>query len=248
MGLVNTKRYFGTSLSGRAGCAGLLFLLFCIVPLSLCAQQQDPASRALQKAQGMLRQLSSEKKALEAEVAGRDADLAKAQTELARVQDQVIQQQNMSAAMAENNAALVERIKSDYGKIQQIIAKYRALQADLGRYQQDHELLKNAVAERDHWISECRKNNTELIAQGKNLLARYNDKSLWDSLVESEPALGLGKVDVELEDQEYRFKLEDLKVRPPAETKLPLKAQEQNHAPGSAASPGAADPGTSSGG
>ena len=144
--------------------------------------------------------------------------------------------------MAENNAALVERIKSDYGKIQQIIAKYRALQAELALYQQDHALLQNAVTERDQWISECRKNNTRLIAQGKDLLTRYNDKSIWDSLVESEPALGFGKVDVEIEDQEYRFKLEDLKVQPPADSKLPLKTRAQKNPPGTAVSPEAESP------
>ncbi|MGH8547362.1 MAG: hypothetical protein ACRERU_01920 [Methylococcales bacterium] len=203
-------------------------LIFCTIGAGVTyAQQENQASQSLRKAQGLLRQLFSEKKALEEKNAELVSELAKTKTETSLIQQQIQQQQIIHAALQENNAVLVERIKSDYGKIQDIIAKYRALQEELRRYQQDHALLTNAVIEREKWISNCRKNNASLIAAGKDLLGRYNNKSVWDSIVELEPVLGLVKADYENENQEYRFKLEDLEVQLPAAGGLRLKTKDK---------------------
>lgn len=188
--------------------------------------QDSSANRALRKAQGMLRQLASEKKALEAKIADLEGQLADVNNNVSQAQDEMRQQQGINAAVRENNAALMERIKSDRVKIQGVIQNYREKQAELTLYQHDRALLMNAVAERDEWIADCKKKNTALIDTGKDLLTRYRDKSVWDSVVESEPVLGLGEVDVQIENQSYRYKLEDLKVIPPVASKPKLKADQ----------------------
>jgi hypothetical protein len=142
--------------------------------------------------------------------------LANTKAELARMQEEADHQQSVNTALAQNNAVLAERINSDHRKIQDIIEQYRTQQAELKVYQQDHELLKNAIAERSQWIADCQKNNAALIEAGKELLIRYENKSVWDSIAGIEPVLGIGKVGQEVDKQEYRFKLEDLKVQPPA--------------------------------
>ncbi|MCI0668090.1 MAG: hypothetical protein L0Y38_02325 [Methylococcaceae bacterium] len=205
----------GDRIAGRATWLAALLVLSAIAAGVSHAEQESPANQALRKAQGLLRQLASEKKALQEKNSELEAELAKTKTEISINQQQIQQQQSLNAALKENNAVLVERIESDHGKIQDIIAQYRALQEQLSLYQQDHALLGNAVVEREKWISECRKKNDSLIMAGKDLLVRYNHKSVWDSIVESEPVSGLGKVNVEIENQEYRFKLEDLQVQPP---------------------------------
>ncbi len=196
--------------------AGSVFFLFSIGSPVTHAQQDSPAERAMRKAQGMLRQLSSEKKALETKNAVLEAELAKTKAELSGVQQEVNQQHSVNNALAQNNAVLVERINSDHRKLLEIIEQYRAKQTELKTYQQDHVLLKNAIIERSQWITDCQKHNAALIDAGKELLVRYDNKSVWDSIAGIEPALGIGKVEQEIENQEYRFKLEDLKVRPPA--------------------------------
>lgn len=205
---------------------GAILLLSVIGTGVTYAQQESQADRAMRKAQGMLRQLASEKNALEVKIGELESELASAKAEAFRVQQEVNQQQSINSAMMGNNAALVERIKSDQGKIQNIIEKYRARQTELELYQHDHVLLKNIIIERDEWISSCQKANALLIDAGKDLLIRYNQKSIWDSIVALEPISGIGNVDAEVENQEYRFKLEDLKIRPLEAGAAPLNIKQ----------------------
>lgn len=210
----------------RLSVRALLACLCLSIPLFVAAQPESPANQALRKAQGMLRQLATDKKALESKVAELEAELAKKNVEITQILEEITKQQSVCLALQENNAMLVERIQSDTAKIQDIVGKYKARLHELQLFQHDHALLQNAVAERDEWIADCRTKNSSLIAEGKNLLQRYDDKSLWDSFVGEEPLVGIGKVEQEEKEQEYRFKLEDLQVPPPKQSEMPLKAKE----------------------
>ncbi|MGH8475220.1 MAG: hypothetical protein ACRER2_05520 [Methylococcales bacterium] len=230
--LVDDRVTLGLNIvSMRAGWLAAIFLFFFGTTAMIQAQPASQANQALRKAQGMLRQLASEKKALEAKNAELEAELAKKNVEISQILEEVTKQQSVCLALQQNNAMLVERIKSDNGKIQDMIAKYRTRQEEIKLYQHDHVLLQNALVERDEWISNCRTRNSSLLAQGKDLLLRYNEKSLWDSFVGEEPVLGIGKVDQETRDQEYRFKLEDLEVQAPDAGALPLQIKQGQSPP-----------------
>lgn len=213
--------------------AGILLVAICVQPLS--AQQNDSANRALRKAQGMLRQLSTEKQALETRNAELQTEIDSLKNDVASTQSAVTQEQAMTAAVREQNLALTDRIRSDYGKMQAIIQKYREKEQELALYKHDHQLLLNAVGERDEWMANCELRNASLIDAGKDLLKRYDEKSVWDSISASEPVLGLGKVNVEIENQEYRFKLEDLKVQLPEKQDLDTRATRAPEQSGEAA-------------
>lgn len=212
------------SLNGRIVRLAVVAVLFCVFSNSW-PQQESAAERAMRKAQGLLRQLASEKKALELKNSEMVFELEKASAEIAKQQAALAEQHKVNQAFAENNAILVERVQSDHEKMQDMIGKYQAKQAELALYQHDHALLKKAVVERDQWMAQCRQNNTSLLDAGKELLRRYDEKSLWDAFVGQEPLLGIARVDQEVQEQEYRFKLEDLKVRSATLEPDPLKIE-----------------------
>jgi hypothetical protein len=58
----------------------------------------------------------------------------------------------------------------------------------------------------------CRENNTQLRTINQELLDRHHDRGLFDALAEAEPFTGLGQVRLENVVEEYRYRIDDLKV------------------------------------
>ncbi|MGH6821023.1 MAG: hypothetical protein ACREDU_09210, partial [Methylocella sp.] len=81
-----------------------IFFLSFIGPGIVYAEQASPANQALRKAQGMLRQLASDKKALETKNAELEAELAKKNLEISQIVEEATQQQSIYVALQENNA------------------------------------------------------------------------------------------------------------------------------------------------
>lgn len=200
-------------------------LLLMLLGSSAVAQAEADAGaasqQALRKAQGLLRQLMEEKTALQAELAKlkQDSDAAKQQasklekelgatkTDFARLQ---ISQQELNEKL-QGESAERSRLAQSYSSLQGV---QQSTSATLKQYQQDHALLLNAVQEREAWIAQCGEANKKLLELQQELLARYDDKNLWDVIRQNEPLTGIAKIGAENAAQEYRFKREDLRVQP----------------------------------
>jgi len=70
------------------------------------------------------------------------------------------------------------------------------------------------VKEREQAEQACVGNNQQLIAAGEALAKQHGERSFWELFSELEPLTGIGKVATETAVQDYRFKLEDLRVTP----------------------------------
>jgi septal ring factor EnvC (AmiA/AmiB activator) len=195
--------------------------------------------QTLNKAQGMLRQLSQEKAELEAKTASLEKELADTKKtledrgkqletrakELQVMQVEVKHKADTLAALEKNNGILknnneilkthLEKLKQQYGEQNQALQEQsRRLSAELTASQQDNALLVRAVKERAEWIDKCTKRNGQLIKTNKDILDHVRDKSFWESLQEAEPLTGIASVAKENKLEEYRYKLNDLRVTP----------------------------------
>jgi hypothetical protein len=70
----------------------------------------------------------------------------------------------------------------------------------------------SAVKEREKWIFQCSEKNQKVIAAADELAKKYDSKSIWQQLSESEPFTGISNVEVQNTIQNYQFSLEALKV------------------------------------
>jgi len=192
------------------------------------ATQDSPAARALRKAQGMLRQLNAEKQALAAEKTKLEEKLKEVEKENAQLKDKVQKRQKQIGRYQDRNNKLMERISQDRTRMEEMVARYREKVRELKRYQADNQLLRQAVLERNHWIDHCRKQNQTLLQEARKILQAYRDKDVWEALLESEPVTGIPRVELENQVQAYRFRLQDLTVKP-------FKGDKQN--PGNPSSP-----------
>jgi septal ring factor EnvC (AmiA/AmiB activator) len=199
--------------------AGILFryvilvLLLCSVNAPLLAEPRKAAGDdAARRAQYLLRQMQ--------------AELQKARTENARLQselDALARKHSDTAAQLEKtegrlsssntrNMALKNRLLSDGDKYRELMNRYRKVLGELRKAQFMVAYMEEAVVERNDWIQTCRASNEELYTVNTELLAAYENKGLIASLSRAVPVTGLAMVRDENIVEEYRYRLEDLKV------------------------------------
>ena len=184
--------------------------------------------KTLNKAQGMIRQLSEEKMALEAQLgpmqkeleetkhaleeqsklaADKTQELQKAQADIQR-KAEVIAAHMKNAEVYKNNIEILKQ------NLQKAIDQGQKLNQELAVTQQDNSLLVGAVKERSEWIDKCTKNNSELIRVNKEMIDNFGNQNFWDALQEAEPITGIASVAKENKLEGYRYNLNSLRVTP----------------------------------
>lgn len=195
-----------------------LLMLICLLhngPISAAPKQETPEQQAYKKAQGVVRQLNEEKRALETEKAGLLEQVKKLESlvkQLEPLQGEVEQHKTQAESLRNANGALAAQLNNEREKQQALHGKIKDIVAQAKLIQNDNQLLVAAVNERERWISQCSDKNRQMLEANQVLVSKYRDKGFWDNLAEIEPFTGIGKVDSQNTAETYQFKLEDLKV------------------------------------
>ena len=220
----------------------LLFLLVWSDDSHAEPKANNNAAQALQKTQGMLRQLNQEKLALQTENAALQAQLKQLQTEAAKVpplQAQVdalkVQADTVSASLAtaqQTTSGLQNQVAKAQQREQGLQRQLQETTSQAQLIQQDNELLAAGLQEREQWIKQCGEKNQQLLKVNGELVEKYQAKGFWDKVADIEPLTGIGRVNTENTAEDYQYKLEDLKTlsfTPEAEP--PTVAQETPDTP-----------------
>lgn len=204
----------------------ILTLMLAVIfsPPMFAAQpkQSDAAQQALKKAQGVLKQLNEEKAALETEKKTLSDEKAALQTQveklesalkqLSPLQAEVVAQKSAVDSLRNSNGALSSQLSRSQANERELNKKLQETVAQAKLIQNDNQLLVSAVQERERWIGRCDEKNRDVIHAANELTTKYQNKSFLEKLSEVEPFTGIGNVEMENTEQNYQFKLEDLKV------------------------------------
>ncbi len=176
---------------------------------------------AIKKAQGMIRQLAQEKSALEAEKTAWLNEKAELDAKLKALDDAVRKLQPLQGEVERYKNGLEtvrSHLESQLGQERQtrqaLLEKHNRVVAQARDIQSDNRLLVQAVQEREQWISQCGDVNRKLQTANQEILGKYQDKSLWQQLAELEPVTGIARVETETTVEDYRYKLQQLKITP----------------------------------
>ena len=195
-----------------------LLMLICLLhgaQTGAAPKQETPEQQAFKKAQGVVRQLSEEKRTLETEKAGLLEQVKKLESlirQLEPLQGEVRLHKNQAEVLRNANSTLEAQLNGEREKQQGLHSKIKDIVAQAKLIRNDNQLLVFAVNERERWISRCADKNRQLLEANQALVGKYQDKGFWDNLAEIEPFTGIGKVDTQNTVETYQFKLEDLKV------------------------------------
>lgn len=195
-----------------------LLLVTTVVDAQAPKQSANPAAdQALKKAQGMLRQLNEEKTALAAEKVVLQArlEVLEAQVrQLQPLQGEVERQKASAETLRSSNQGLAHQLQQSREQEKTLTHQWQTSEHQAKLLQADNAQLVNVVQERQQREQACVENNRQLVAEGQALLSQLNDKTFWEKLTQAEPFTGIASVGTETLVQEYRYKLEDLKVTP----------------------------------
>ncbi len=178
---------------------------------ALADTEADRLREALRSATAQTRQLEDERTALQAKLADADREkaAARAQVDAARAEVRQVRKEQREA-IEEFNKRLAERDET--------LEKWRAA------YEEAATVARTKDAERAKFEGEataykastksCVTKNGQMLKAGSELLHRYQDVTIGDTIVAREPALGLRRVEIQNVIQDTRDKILDQKATP----------------------------------
>jgi chromosome segregation ATPase len=206
-----------------AYCHGLLTLA-CLLA-GMAGSQAEPKSNdggaVIRKAQGIIRELSQQKMALEAEKAvwlseksALDAKLKSLEAAVNRLSPLQSEVERYKAGLESVRDNLEIQLAQQRQREQALLQKYNETVSKARNIRDDNTLLVQAVREREQWIEQCSGLNKQLRAVNLEVLDQYREKGLLQQLAELEPLTGIAKVQSESVAEDYRYKLQQLKITP----------------------------------
>ncbi len=169
------------------------------------------ADEALTRAQYMIRQMNAELNQLKSTNQGLLTDKTAQQVELKSLHKKYDKLQSSSEDNKKSLKGKVGEIKQQYKDEIYAHTETRKLLAEMT--QEKNRLFKVAT-EQIQAIDLCVGNNKKFFDINQQLLSIYENKGVWDSVIQAEPFSKLSQVQVENLVDDYQYKLEDLRVEP----------------------------------
>lgn len=190
------------------------------------ARRSGGGDQAAARSQAVLQQLTAERARLQAEnaklVTDRDQlakDMEETKQRLKSSQKDLKRSQVDLETSRDGNEGLNKRLKGAHdrierseGRLRDLIAKHKATVQRLGASESKNHELEDLAARQKEQIATLEGKNKKLYQAGIQLMDRYEDKGIVDALLQREPLTQIKDVEVQNVLEEYRNKLDDLKV------------------------------------
>lgn len=117
----------------------------------------------------------------------------------------------------ERTAAELEKSRS---QLQELIGRFRDTAKTLQDVEQDRNEARSLLKAHEVKLNTCASRNVELGALANEVLDRYERKGMWASAAQSEPFTKITRTRIENMVDEYRARIEDLKIPASEPTKI----------------------------
>lgn len=178
---------------------------------ALADAESDRLRDALRTTTAQLRQLEDERTALQAKLADADREKAAAKAQIDAARNEVRQvRKEQREAIEEFNKRLTERdetLEKWKTAYEEAATVARTKDAERAKFEGQANAYKAST-------KNCTTKNTVLIRAGRELLHRYQDVTIGDTIVAREPVLGLRRVEIQNTIQDTGEKILDQKVTP----------------------------------
>ena len=195
------------------------FLLYAQSTNAETSRREAGDSAAMAKAQMMMRQLAQEKDALQ----GENAELKKQLDSINRKIESLKQEkthldqklgssQSLISRYKENTELLRDRIIKDNERMKELVDKFKELIQAFKVVEQEKTQLKTTLEQSRQDLLGCAEKNVKLVQNNKDLIKQYQNKNVWDAMLQAEPVTQLKQVEIENIAQEYQNTIDLLKI------------------------------------
>jgi chromosome segregation ATPase len=172
------------------------------------------------KAQYLLKQISSENTSLKEQIKALEAKLESKETTINKLKQSVSNKNKSIKSRNEVMNRYQKTVKSQQSRIEltrekfnQLVVKYRELVKALKVLEAERAESHNKINIKQAKLELCNKNNKELAKTASNILDEYENKGIWDALLQKEPVTQLKRVEVENYTQKLSKDINELQVR-----------------------------------
>lgn len=194
-------------------------LLYSTAVTAEVAARDDGNQAAMAKAQYLLRQISMEKEALQAENAQlkeeaekRDKRLQALKKKIASTKKSLNNSQDMLGKYQDAVTVQRERMMEMRDKFQKLVDKYKELVAALRLVEGERASLQKKNQTSLRTLQKCADNNQDLYQANLELLKQYEQKGVWDAMMQKEPVTQLKRVEIENMIEDMKYRIDKLKV------------------------------------
>lgn len=174
----------------------------------------DANTKALAKLQALVKAANTERDLIKTEKDKLSADIEQLKKEVATKTSDEQRVNNELTAQKSSNAAVSNTLQQTHAKLVDIIEKYNALNKSKNDLNVLHVNLENSHKQTEAQLQSCEDKNLKLFEAGKEILNTYENKSVMDSLLKSDPIFQFKSVEMEGIVQEYEDKLSKQKLQP----------------------------------
>lgn len=192
----------------------------------------DPAAAA---AVQQLQQVSTERDSLLAsqqelkaeserrtkELSDAKAKLLDSTNEIARLKAQLGESARAADRAGEASSATAEKLKDTQERLQKVVEKYKELVNELRSSEERVAALELAAGKKGDSLTQCIKDNRALHDATQDLIRKYEEKGVWDALLQREPVTQIKRVEVESMAELYRDEAARHVFQPQADASTP---------------------------
>lgn len=182
-----------------------------------------------------LQQLAVERDALRAKNDQMEADNASMSKELnalkakldvaardnAALKTKLTESERVAGRAQETGAATADKLKDTQDRLQKVVDKYKELVENLRKSEEHGAALQISLGQQSDSLQQCAKDNQSLYQTSLELLQRYENKGVWDAMLQHEPVTQLKRVELESLGETYRDRMEQHKFQPQADAASP---------------------------
>ncbi|NWF55222.1 MAG: hypothetical protein HXY45_10565 [Syntrophaceae bacterium] len=180
----------------------------------------DKLQKEKESLEGQNKDLAEKAAALETRVGSSEARAAGLEKKVASLEKKVGSLETNAASLEKKHSDLAARLSrteaernSLHQKLRETTEEVRARDQALKNAAADWQKSQGELKRMTQKYDRCAANNARLSALADELVKRYQGKGVMDSIMEKEPLTQVKKVELEKLCQEYRYKIEDQRIK-----------------------------------
>ena len=185
----------------------IMSLIFVLLLISASPAQAN--KDALARAQYMIRQINAELNQLKSSNKKNKADMLLLEEENKSLKKKYTKLVNKSKKNKNSLSGKIAEIKKKYSTE---VKSHNETRKQLQEVTFQKKRLSSIETAQKQKLNLCIGNNRKLYEVNLDILSKYENKDMWDSLVQSEPFTKLTQVEIENMVDDYQYSMDDLRV------------------------------------
>ncbi len=196
----------------------VIVILVVLLPIQQSVAEAVRRSGGDSVSSALLQQITAERDGLRAKQEQLTADNERQAKELAevknrlsenlkevnRLKSQIDESSRVAGRAQESGAAVTEKLVETQERLQKVVEKYKELVSDLRSSEERGTVLETSVAEKSDVINQCINDNQTLYLATQELIQHFEQKGVWDALLQHEPVTQIKRVEIETIGESYR--------------------------------------------